>query len=186
MKFILARKHDVPGLVALRTAAAGALIKKYGPGFWGDCPSERWILFTMRQGEVLAGWRNQRIVATFTLQTKKPWSIDRSLFSKVNKPLYLTAMAVAPDLQRRGLGRACIDQARAECRRQGADALFLDAYDAPAGAGTFYRKAGFRKVGSGVYRTVPLMYYEMLLEAPNPKSKRANQSKRKTVKFNKP
>jgi len=31
----------------------------------------------MRHGRVYAGWRAGKIIATLTLVTKKPWSIDR-------------------------------------------------------------------------------------------------------------
>ena len=45
-----------------------------------------------------------------------------------------------------------------------ADALRLDAYDSPAGAGDFYLKCGFKERGRVVYRGDPLVYYELLLE----------------------
>jgi ribosomal protein S18 acetylase RimI-like enzyme len=43
------------------------------------------------------------------------------------------------------------------------DAIRLDAWDAAAGAGEFYRKCGFREVGRATYRTAPLVYFEILL-----------------------
>ena len=39
----------------------------------------------------------------------------------------------------------------------------LDAYDAPAGAGPFYSRCGFREMGRVIYRKVPLVYFEQLL-----------------------
>jgi hypothetical protein len=42
------------------------------------------------------------------------------------------------------------------------DAIRLGAYDADAGAGAFYEKCGFQEVGRATYRTVPLIYFEML------------------------
>src|SRR5690348_17830182 len=38
------------------------------------------------------------------------------------------------------------------CKAWPADALWLDAYDAPYGAGGFYRRCGFREVGRPSYR----------------------------------
>ena len=72
-------------------------------------------------------------------------------------------MAVAPEMQGRGFGRLCIEEARRIGREWPADAIRLDAYDAAAGAGDFYRKCGFREVGRVVYRSTPLVYFEMLL-----------------------
>jgi ribosomal protein S18 acetylase RimI-like enzyme len=84
-------------------------------------------------------------------------------FSPSQRPLYLTTMAVGPDRQRKGLGRLCIDAACRIAREWPADAIRLDAWDAEAGAGGFYRKCGFREVGRATYRNAPLIYFEMLL-----------------------
>jgi GNAT superfamily N-acetyltransferase len=102
-------------------------------------------------------------VAALTLATKKPWAIDLAYFTSVRKPLYLTDMAVATDMQRKGVGRAILDAARVVTRAFPADAIRLDAYDAPAGAGPFYAKCGFREVGRVTYRGVPLVYFEAVL-----------------------
>jgi GNAT superfamily N-acetyltransferase len=72
-------------------------------------------------------------------------------------------MAVHPDWQQKGIGRRCIEEAKRLARKWPADAIFLDAYDAKAGAGEFYRKCGFREVGRVTYRNAPLIYFEMLL-----------------------
>ena len=56
-------------------------------------------------------------------------------------------MAVDPSRQGTGVGRRCIAEAVTICRAWPADSLCLDAYDADAGAGEFYRKCGFTEVG---------------------------------------
>jgi GNAT superfamily N-acetyltransferase len=99
-------------------------------------------------------------VATFALQTIKPWSIDRTLYAPCRRPLYLTAMAVHPDEQGKGIGRECLGEALRIAKEWPADSLRLDAFDADAGAGGFYSKCGFREVGRGCYRTVPHIYFE--------------------------
>jgi GNAT superfamily N-acetyltransferase len=100
-------------------------------------------------------------VATLTLSTRKPWAIDTRYFSPARRPLYLTAMEVSPELQRQGIGRKCLQEANRIAREWPADALRLDAFDAVAGAGEFYRKCGFREVGRVTYRGAPLIYFEM-------------------------
>jgi GNAT superfamily N-acetyltransferase len=72
-------------------------------------------------------------------------------------------MAVTPEIQRRGIGRLCIESALEVAKKWPADAIRLDAYDADAGAGEFYRKCGFCEVGRASYRDVPLIYFEWLL-----------------------
>ena len=90
-------------------------------------------------------------------------AIDRTYFSQCNRPLYLASMAVAPDLQRQGIGRLCVETAATLVKQWPGDAIRLDAYAAEAGAGEFYRKCGFREVGRASYRNVPLIYFEMLM-----------------------
>jgi len=70
-------------------------------------------------------------------------------------------MAVDPSVQNKGVGRTCIAEAVQIGQAWPADSICLDAYDAPAGAGEFYRACGFREVGKAVYRGVPLIYFEL-------------------------
>ena len=97
------------------------------------------------------------------LATKKPWAIDVSYFTPVKRPLYLTGLAVSVAHQGQGLGKLAIEDALAVARAWPADSIRLDAYDADAGAGSFYAKCGFHKRGQVVYKGDPLVYYEFLL-----------------------
>jgi len=81
----------------------------------------------------------------------------------VKRPLYLTAMAVSVAHQGQGLGRLALADARAVATAWPADAIRLDAYDAAAGAGSFYARCGFTERGRVSYRGQPLVYYELLL-----------------------
>jgi len=102
-------------------------------------------------------------VASLSLGTRKPWAIDTRYFTACARPLYLTAMAVHPDWQRKGIGRQCLREASRIARSWPADAIRLDAFDADAGAGEFYSKCGFREVGRATYREAPLIYFEAVL-----------------------
>lgn len=117
----------------------------------------------MKRSRVFVGVEGGELVATLTLATRKPWAIDRSYFSAVTRPLYLTDMVVDPARQRRGIGRRCLEEVERLTRAWPADAVFLDAYDGPAGAGAFYRRCGYRETGRASYRGVPLVYLELLL-----------------------
>ena len=61
-----------------------------------------------------------------------------------------------------GIGRRCLEHAR-PLPRTGGEAIRLDAYEGPAGAGEFYAKCGFMERGRVSYRKTQLIYYEMLL-----------------------
>ena len=161
--FALATPADASEVAELRTAAARTLTEKYGRGHWSTETTERGALAEMRSAQVWIARYRRECVATFRLATKKPWAIDVSYFTACRRPLYLTGMAVRPDFQRRGLGRQCVDEAVRIARGWPADAIRLDAYDAEAGAGDFYRKCGFRETGRTTYRSNRLTYYELVL-----------------------
>jgi GNAT superfamily N-acetyltransferase len=163
LSFTLAGPKDAQAIAALRSAAARALAARYGDGPWAAEPSERSVLGDFRHADVWAAWEDEDLVATFRLATRKPWAIDAAYFTGARRPLYLTNMAVHPDMQRRGVGRLCLIHAEEIARGRSADAIRLDAYDAEAGAGPFYARCGFQEAGRVVYRTTPLVYYERLL-----------------------
>jgi len=161
--FVLAEPADAPPIAALRNAVARHLTAAHGRGHWSSQVSERGVLFDMKRAKVYVARKGGDLAATFALSTRKPWAIDPAYFTKCRVPLYLTGMAVDPDRQRSGIGRACIDAARKIAAAWPADAIRLDAYDADAGAAPFYAKCGFREVGRVSYKSVPLVYFEMVL-----------------------
>jgi|SRR5579862_7170432 len=162
-KLQAATADDVAELVLLRNAVSEQLTTQFGDGHWSFHTTQNGILFTMKVATVYVARYRNRAIATLTLSTRKPWAIDKKYFGESKGPLYLTSMAVAPGWQRKGVGRLCIAQAREIARQWPSDAIRLDAYDAAAGGGEFYRKCGFREVGRTSYRNNPLIYFEMLL-----------------------
>ncbi len=164
MVFDAATPEDAPAVAALRNAAADDLTAKHGHGWWSGQCTEKGVLHDLRHAHLFVARDRNAIVGTLRLATKKPWAIDLAYFTPVARPLYLGSMAVAPERQRQGIGRFCMNEAIALARRSNAEALILDAFDhAGAGAGDFYRKCGYREMGRVVYRTVPLIYFELLL-----------------------
>jgi GNAT superfamily N-acetyltransferase len=159
----LAHADDADAVAALRNAVASLLTARHGIGHWSSVSTGRGVRSSMKHSSVYLARDAGRVVATLVLQTKKPWAIDRQYLTPVKRPLYLLGMAVDPARQGGGIGRRCIDEAVALCRAWPADSLCLDAYDAAAGAGEFYRKCGFTEVGRATYRQTPLIYFERLV-----------------------
>lgn len=156
--------EDAEAVAALRNAVSDDLTFTHGKGWWTHHCTTAGVVFDLRHAKLYVALHRDEAVASLVLSTKKPWAIDLKYFSKVKRPLYLTAMVVAPELQRQGLGRACLTEVTALARRAKAGAIFLDAYDHPAaGAGPFYAKCGFRECGRAAYRGAPLIYYEQLV-----------------------
>ncbi len=162
ISFRTAEQTDAVALATLHNSIANDLTSQYGQGPWSGQMTEKGSLYHMRLGRVLVAESNGSIIATLRLQTKKPWAIDRSYFTICDQPLYLLDMAVAPAKQRTGVGRQCIQHAIKVAHKWPADAIRLDAFDSPAGAGDFYSKCGFQEVGRVIYRGTPLLYFEML------------------------
>ena len=117
--FAVATNSDASELAALHGATAEDLTRRFGSGFWSSPPSERGILANMRLpkfSRILIARSNRRIIGTLRLATKKPWAIDTAYFTPADKPLYLTGMAVLPELQRKGIGRLIMKQAESIAR----------------------------------------------------------------------
>lgn len=154
---------QVTAIVKLRTATYEKLARDFGHGPWTSTVTEKGVLFNMRNGQVYVAREGRTIIGSLLLTTKKPWAIDRSYFSKSERPLYLLAMAVAPGRQRQGVGRAMLEDVKRIVKGWPGDAIRLDAYDLPGGAGEFYARCGYREMGRVIYRGAPLIYYELLL-----------------------
>lgn len=161
--FSLATEEDAVEIAALRTAVGEHLTARFGKGHWSGGPSVRGMRHGLRGSKILLAHRARKLVGTLRLATKKPWAIDTRYFVPVARPLYLHDMAVAPSLQRKGVGRALLEQATELARAWPAQSIRLDVYDADAGAGGFYAGCGYREVGRVTYRAVPLIYFEKLL-----------------------
>ena len=155
-----ATADDASVLADLHTAVAEHLTNSYGHGPWSTKVTETGMHYALRHSHVFVARMDQEIIATLRLATKKPWAIDTDYFSPASKPLYLTAMAVTPAKQRQGIGRACLEDVKRIAKDWPADAVRLDAHDATAGAGNFYRRCGWIEKGRATYRGAALIYYE--------------------------
>jgi ribosomal protein S18 acetylase RimI-like enzyme len=164
LSFATATDDDVAVVMRLRAAVAEDLTRRFGHGHWSAVATEKAVLRDIRTAHVLLARHGSRTVGTLRLSTRKPWAIDPKYFSPCSTVLYLTDMAVDPELQGRGIGRRCLTQARTIAAAWPADAIRLDAYDGDAGAGEFYRKCGFHERGRITYRRTPLVYYEMVIQ----------------------
>jgi len=161
--FETAAEGDATELAELRNNVANKLSEKFGKGPWSGGCTEKGVLYGMRISRMIVARENGKIAGTLSLHTKKPWAIDLAYFTKVSKPLYLTAMFVAVERQGTGVGRRLLEEAVEIARAWPVEAIRLDAYDAKAGAGEFYAKCGFREVGRVKYKEVRLRYFERII-----------------------
>ena len=161
VEIVQASEADIARIAAVRNAAGEDLARRFGARV--SCVNEAAVKRGLSAARVLVVRSGNAIVATLRLATKKPWAIDVSYFTAVERAIYLHDMAVDPACQRQGIGRALVEEAKTIARSWPAEAIRLDAYDAPHGAGEFYARCGFREVGRVAYRKTPLVYFESLL-----------------------
>jgi GNAT superfamily N-acetyltransferase len=166
LKFSIAKVGEAAVIAYLRNRVAERQTIDFGGGHWSSMCTEQGVVQGIRSSRVLLARRDGILVATLRLTSRKPWAIGRKYFAASASPIYLVDMAVDPACQREGIGRALIEEAKRVVREWPGDAIRLDAYDAPAGAGGFYLKCGFREVGRATYRATPLVYFEFLLGNP--------------------
>jgi GNAT superfamily N-acetyltransferase len=160
----VATSDDVAALAELHAHAAASLTDRYGKGPWSNASKDAAVRRALVESHVVVGELAGAVVGTFSLQRRKPWAIDLAYFTEVVRPVYLKEMAVEPEWQRRGVGRALLARADRFARELRAGAIRLDAWDAPAGAGGFYARCGYAARGGKVYRGNPLLYFERLLD----------------------
>jgi GNAT superfamily N-acetyltransferase len=162
----VASERDARALTQLRTRVARDMSGRFGQGHWSARPSKADVLRQMGASQVLVARRDGEVVGTVRLARALPWAIDAGAFTPVKTALYVLGLAVAAEARGRGVGRDLMEAAKDCARARPADALWLDAYDHPAGAGPFYEKCGFRVVGPSTRGEVPLHYYEWLARPP--------------------
>jgi GNAT superfamily N-acetyltransferase len=172
LSFADATPEDAAALAEMRTAVADRLTQEHGRGPWSSAVTERGVLHGLHahsrvlvasSGAAPGNLSPGSLLGSLRLVTKKPWAIDVAYFTAVRRPLYLVDMAVTPGRQRQGIGRRLLAEASVVARAWPGDAIRLDAFDGPAGAGDFYARCGFREVGRVIYRGTPLVYFEHLL-----------------------
>ncbi len=164
LTFDRARPEDAPAIAAIRIAAAEHLTAKFGKGPWSWAATIDSVERSMRTPLVIVARADNSVLATFRLQTRKPWAITLDAFVPVRRALYLVDMAVDPEVQRQGVGRACLVEAARRALAWPASSIRLDAYDSPAGASGFYERCGFRNVGRSHFRGIALRYFERVLD----------------------
>ena len=156
-------ERDAAALAKLRAEVAEGLTRRNGKGHWSHAGTEAGVLRDIRTSTVLVARRGDQALGMLRLATRKPWAIAVEYFTPVRRPLYLLDLAVSSAEQGSGIGSSLLLEAVRVATAWPSDAIRLDAYDGPAGAGGFYAKHGFREVGKVVYRGTPLVYFERLL-----------------------
>lgn len=154
---------DAPDITALRNAVADDMAIRFGAGPWSVHTSLALVIKQMRASQMLVAREDGAIIGTVRLVTPHIHAFDASAFTPAENPLYVLGLAVSPERRKCGAGRMLMEAAERAARERGAQALWLDAYEHAAGAGSFYERCGFRKVGPAPGAEIPLAFFEKAL-----------------------
>ena len=160
----VASLKDARAITALRVQVARGMTRDFGQGHWSALPTLASVKRQIRASHVLVARQDDDIIGTVRLVVAQRLAIDSESFSPVRTALYVFGLAVAPEARKQGVGRALMDAAKEKTRSWPAQALWLDAYEHRAGAGSFYLACGFRKVGPSTQSEVPVIFYEWLVD----------------------
>lgn len=162
--FCLAQLEDAKDVRALQAAAAGKLTDEFGQGFWSSARTLQIVRQHIEKGRIHLARENGRTCGSFTLNQTKIGFYRKAWFQNPgDAALYLTDMAIHPDHQRQGIGRAAMAEIERLARKAGCKAVRLDAYDGDVGAGPFYEKCGYTEVHRGPVGATKLIYFEKVL-----------------------
>ncbi|KAF0246789.1 MAG: N-acetyltransferase [Planctomycetota bacterium] len=162
LAFAKADASAAPSLRAIAAACAEDLTKRFGPGHGSGVRTIETIRRNCRHKDVWLARDGPDIVATFQLEPKKPGFVSRKKFTRPDEPyLWLVNFFVHATRQRRGIGRACIEEMRRIAAKRAARWVRWDAYSAPAGASAFYEKCGAKLIDATTVRGVGLAIFEV-------------------------
>ena len=164
-------------IASIRDESARDLLRRFGPGHWAGDSKVDGLKRELKKGKLLYLVRSGvEVVATFAISETGPKFLKPAWFADPAAPvMFLTAMAVAPAWQRRGVGIWCMKFIAKAAGARGAAWVRFDAYDASAGASAFYLKCGCVKVRRFGFNGVRLIAFEMRTPTASSQKSRARR-----------
>lgn len=157
----LARPEELEMIRDIRVAAARELGSRHGKGHWSTEPALKTLRRHLEKDSLYVIEVGTEVAGTFKLDDRKIGFYRKAWFAEPDSPAaYLENMAIIPSLQRRGIGRLAMEAIERLVGSRGLAAIRLDAYVGAAGAGSFYRKCGYRLVHKGEIKGTTLEYFE--------------------------
>ncbi|MBQ8556393.1 MAG: GNAT family N-acetyltransferase [Clostridia bacterium] len=137
---------------------------------WGEYPNEDFLQKSLDAGTLYVAYEGEKLLCAVTVDTNfDPEYADVNWLFGV-KPGAFHRLAIAPDLQGKGLGRQILADVGDILRAQGCDCLRIDTYSPNENAQKLYTRMGMRKAGEVKFfhRELPFCCYEMPLTGDCP------------------
>ena len=156
LTLVAAQDADVADIVAVDAAAVSALPSPALGGPWGKPMPEIQVRKLVSTGTVFVARKGEVLLASLRL---RPFVGIAEQFTPATSPYELLNMVVAPEFQRKGIGRRCLLDVNRLALRLRARTVRLDTHDGPGGAAGFYSKCEYREVA----RQSGKVFFERLL-----------------------
>lgn len=139
---------DIDDLYALIVACGEDMWRRLGLDHWKPPITIEMFREYARAKEVFAVEDDGELVATFTIGFEAPEPYPPSSWAdKAHRAIYLNKLAVTPGLQRRGLGRWCMEEIERLAAARGCQAVRFDALTRNVSLLGFYDHLGYRRCG---------------------------------------
>ena len=166
-----ATQADFAAICGLYQAVCAGMAQQESPQWvWGEYPSEDILQKTLDAGTLYIAKEGDVLLCAVTVDTNfdPEYAGVNWLFG--GKAGAFHRLAIAPDQQGKGLGKATIEAVCDILRQQGCDALRIDTYAPNLNAQKLYTRIGMRQAGEVrfVHRPMPFYCYELALNADAP------------------
>ena len=127
---------------------AAAHMNTLGNPQWGeDYPTRAHYAADIGRGELYAAREDGNILGVACLNTARAEEYAPLLWKSTGPALVIHRMAVNPEMQRRGVGRALFTFAEELARKKGLAAIHADTYSLNAPMQTLFLAMGYSRVG---------------------------------------
>ena len=171
MMLMKATQADFAPICALYQSVCAAMNAQGNDQWvWGDYPNEDFLQKTLDAGSLYIAREGESLLAAVTIDTNfdPEYAGVNWLFGTV--PGAFHRLAIAPEHQGKGLGKALIASVCEILRGMGCNALRIDTYAPNVSAQKLYERIGMRKAGEVrfFHREQPFYCYELPLTSTCP------------------
>lgn len=152
-----ARLEELDGLWALVCRAVTDMNRLGNPQWGADYPTRAIYRGDLERGELYAALVDGVLAGVACINTDEAPEYGAVAWNTHPPALVIHRMAVDPQMQRRGVGRALFEFAEEEARRRGLTAMRIDTYSLNGRMQALIRSRGFIQVGE-VHLRRPLPY----------------------------
>lgn len=136
-------QHQIEIVYSILKASGSYMVNNFGLMHWAKPYSKEQIEKDIENKDVYIVRNADQNIATFMLSEETSY-----YFKEIpdDNAVYLSKLAVNPDIINSGIGTACMNYIEEICRQNNKTKIRLDVYDKSLQAVNFYHKMGYKKL----------------------------------------